>query len=113
MKEEFKLYYCDIFLGTISTGEADFPGISGQIEFNSEALNNQKALRDYIDFSIKSSELVLCDGISYEEFIDREEPKHMIVIYSLDWSLISIDGTKTKILVPVFSQGNEITFRFQ
>jgi hypothetical protein len=84
MKEQYKLYYKDIFLGTVLTGETDFPSVSGKIEFSSDTLEKEKELHDYIDFSIKSSDKVLGDKNVYEEFIGKEELKHQSIIDSLD-----------------------------
>jgi hypothetical protein len=115
MKAEFKLYYTDIFLGTVMTTDADFPSISGKIEFDSNFLDNKnrKELFDFIDYSIESTDRVIGDQKEYEEFIDKEEFRYQSIIDSLDWRLISKDGVVTKILVPVFFRDNEINFRFQ
>jgi hypothetical protein len=117
MKEEFKLYYKDIFIGigTVITTDADFPSISGKIEFDSAFLGNKnrKELFDFIDYSIESTDKVIGDQREYEFFIDNEEFKYQSIIDSVDWRLISKDGVVTKILVPVFFRDNEINFRFQ
>ncbi|UXE68863.1 MAG: hypothetical protein KA713_09920 [Chryseotalea sp. WA131a] len=113
MGQEYKLFYKDNFLGTVLTNRSDFPNISGQIEFNRDTLNKEKELRDYIGFSIESSDKVLGDGNVYANFIDKEGFKHQSIIDSLDWALISKDGTEAKILVPIFFADNEVNFRFQ
>ena len=113
MKEAFKLYYKDMLIGTVLTDETDFPSASGKIEFNSDNLREEKELQNYIDFSIESSDRVLGDSNAYEEFIDKEELKQQSLIDSLDWMLISNDGTSMKILVPVFLSDKGINIRFQ
>jgi len=113
MGQEYKLLYKDKFLGTVLTNGTDFPNISGQIEFNRDILDKEKELRDYINFSIESVDKVLGDSKGYADFIDKEEFKHQSIIDSLDWTLVSKDGTETKILVPIFLADNEINLRFQ
>jgi hypothetical protein len=113
MKETFKLYYKDILLGTVLTGETNFPSTSGQIEFTFDTLEKENELRNYIDFSIEASNKVLGDVNVYGEFINREELKYQSIIDSVDWTLESRDGVRVKILVPVFLSNKGINFRFQ
>jgi hypothetical protein len=113
MKERFKLYYKDIFIGTVLTGETDFFRISGTIEFNQDTLKKNKQLQDYVSFSIKASNKVLEEGNAYEEFLDKEESKYLSIIESADWTLVTMDGATKKIMVPVFFNDNKINFCFQ
>jgi hypothetical protein len=115
MREEFKLYYKDIFLGTVLTTDAEFPSISGKIEFDSDFLDNKKnkELLDFIDYSIESTDKVIGDQKKYEEFIDKEDLKHQAIIDSMDWILVSDNRNRTKILVPVFFRDKEVNFRLQ
>ena len=113
MGHEFKLLYKDKLIGTVVIEDEDFPGTSGQIKFHGETIESNKELKDFIDFSVESSEKVLTDNEAYDEFIGGREFKHQVIIDSLDWTLTSRDGVTTKILVPVFFRDNRINFRFQ
>ncbi len=115
MRESFKLYYRDILLGTVSPTKSDFPSTSGKIEFNFDFLEkgNKKEIWDYIDYSIESTDKVMGSQREYIEFIDKEEQKHQAIIESLDWTLVSKNGDRIKILVPVFFRDQEVNFRFQ
>ncbi|OOV16651.1 hypothetical protein [Flavobacterium sp. LM4] len=113
IRQEFNLLYKDKLIGTFLIESMDFPSTSGQIKLNTDTIEKEKELREYIKFSIESSEKVLCDDIAYGEFIDIEEFKHLSIINSLDWTLLSKDGEVTKILVPLFFSNNEMSFRFQ
>jgi len=111
MGQEFKLLYKDKLIGTVVIEDEDFPSTSGQIKFHSKIIERNKELKDFIDFSVESSEKT--DNEAYQEFIEREEFKHQVIIDSPDWTLVSKDGVITKILVPVFFRDNGINFRFQ
>lgn len=114
MKDEYRLFYKDIFLGMIVLDDSqDFPIMSGRIGFSSDTNRLEKELRDYIDFSIISTTKVLIDKNDYEKFIDKEEFKYKSIIESLEWGVISKDGVVAKILAPIFFTGNGINFRFQ
>jgi hypothetical protein len=113
MNVSYRLYYKNVFVGTVLTEETDFPSISGSIEFNLSTAEEAKEIQDYIDFSIEASDKVLGDDKEYDEFIDREESKQQSIIDSVDWTLVSEGGVKTKILVPVFLTYNGINVRFQ
>jgi len=112
MCKQLKLYFKDVLGGAVFLTEANFPSTSGKIEFNLENSINGE-LWHFIEFSIESSDKVIGDPSVYEEFMDKEESKHQTFIDSLDWSLISENGKRIKILVPVFFRNKEVNFRIQ
>lgn len=67
IKETFKLYFKDLFIGTVVKEATDFFSISGKIEFNLHTLEERKQLQEYIYYSIEASNKVLGDVNTYED----------------------------------------------
>ena len=114
MTGKYKLYHEGTFIGTVLNLVTNFPGISGQIDYDRKILDfGDRPIGKYIDFSRQMSDKVLGDQGKYELFIESEEYKHINLIESKAWLLISNSGDRMNILAPIFVGDNELNIRLR
>lgn len=110
----YKLLYKNYEIGTVTELNDEWPRPSGTIELN-ESLKNlngeTKSLFDYIDFSIKASEILdNGDHEAYEKYCTDNESRFMELIDGNDWFLVDRAGKKNNIVIPILSPNNEIVW---
>ena len=107
----YKLYYDRWKIAEISPEDADFPGFSGRYQLSIGSTENGiiREIREYIKFSIQMSTLI--DSDRTEEMDCDREQQFSQLIDSNRWYLVDRQGKRTDILVPVFGEGNTITWR--
>ncbi len=108
--KNFELFLKDIHIGSITETNWDMRS-SGDINYHFNYLNPSDRLAEFIRLSIRYSECLESGTEEELEEISKEEKQFMELINSQDWFILNKNKEKTKILCPVFHEGNEITWQ--
>lgn len=109
---EYTLVFDGHDLGRVLEEDADFPNMSGTVEFF-PAVGTVRALEhvmDYVAFSIRVQPLYEADRA--DEVSSEEEMAFVDLIETEAWVLRDESGDEHGILVPLFGPGGEIIWRW-
>lgn len=117
----YKLFWGDVEIGIIKGCEADFPNLSGYIEFETSYLSAQEVdvsrLRKYIQLQAKSCDLIEVEHETDVEkeldLINQELDQYLDFVESDKWHLIDENGNTQSILSPIINSNNEVTWRWK
>jgi hypothetical protein len=113
---KFRLFYKDIEIAILKLLDSDFPNLYGHYEMSRDfdcTSPKHKLLNDYIDFSIRSNELLDEDEAQYEAYLKKNENQFMDLIESEEWYLINEDKERRSILAANFLNDEHIIWRWR
>lgn len=118
---KYLLKYKDIDVGILEGKEEDFLNLWGSFKVNIQtfapASGEVKRLKEYIELSIRESELAERDHLEdlTEQYIslEREVEPYLDILESEEWVLIDEGGNNLKILSPSFKPDNSIVWRWR
>ena len=114
MNKQYRLFYRDIQIGSVTQEDEDFPNLFGT--FRPIAGNEQNPVYDqiqrYIAYSVAADQLMQ-EGREeeWDRFAAEKEPQFLDLIETDDWCLKD-DEDVMPILVPRFCQDDGIVWRW-
>jgi hypothetical protein len=111
----YQLFYGDRKIGKVEVTSGDFPTTNGTFQPCEipEADPLRSHIQNYINFSIQAATIGEEDdyGKRWEDFQLAGEMRYVDLIDADRWCLISPNGVRTAIMIPVFHSNCEISWR--
>ena len=98
----YKLYYDSIFIGDVVKTDEESQNMYGDIRI--ERKNLPQNLIEYIDYSVKCSELMGEDEEKWIDYMEENEDKYFDLIESDKWYMTDENNNIKKILVPLIGK---------
>lgn len=110
----YTLLYKSYSLGTVTELSSEWPRPSGTVELDivlKELNDDTKHLFAYIDYSIKAALLLENrPEEEYDKYVEENESQYLDLIDSKDWFMLDENGKRNNIVIPIFSENNEIVW---
>jgi hypothetical protein len=108
----YDLYFNEIKIARIFNAVFEFLNCYGKYELSAEFLRDHACseLYAFIEYQLQTAPLLAAE--KFDELDESEEEKFANFIDSEDWYLLDETGKKIPILVPMFNNKMDITWRY-
>lgn len=118
---KYLLKYKDIDVGVVEGKDEDFLNLWGSFRVNIQTFGSEseeiKRLKEYIELSIRESELAERDCLEnlteQYKILKREMELYMDILDSEEWAFVDEDGNYLNILSPLFEPDSSIVWRWR
>jgi hypothetical protein len=106
----YDLYFFNTLVAKIENASIEFLNCHGNYVLDADFLASDSRLKDFVDYTIGVAPLLAAE--KFDEINWDEDEKWAEFSDTEDWYLMDETGKKSPILVPLFNNKTDITWRY-